>query len=728
MSQEEVENENENNKDKSSFNNNENCSNREEGNNNINENDKKPEENEAPEVIEMPPFSYFVENTNGIIDQSIFEGEKGKYKYCICLLMKDDCAYNSQLLYKTLKGIEMNLNQLEEELDIKGVHIALFIFINIVKYNYFFSDENRAQSEEKNNDFPYLMKERQINEDNFKLLNLKVYTISNNYYLSDIKALKLYYSFLKQLKDENKLMFSSVITAGIYPLPESLLSLIQFSYHTDNKHGVAVGPIEFKPNDFISKISLYEKIHFNIYNMNYYFESLAVPISSLLCTMCFDQIFLEYLNTYYESINENATIDYHDYNLALKLIRAKNRKFLIKYNYDKALGMIDMNGMTYFDYQKEWIDRNSGYYGNFFEILRSFVDFKMCKPGEKIFMFFQIIAICIEFILPSLFSMVIYAIFYEAFLTSDYRVALFFTTLYLCMMFASGVCSLITKEPKRMTITNYFLYIFMEVFYAFVIICSIPAMHHVNKEKTEYKLPSDYKFNKAAASVLIILSFIIYIIPMILKATVIGNNFFSMLLYLLLGASCSTSNFNIAKIWNASDTSGGKYLEAKKSVCIIIHLCFNLFFGSLSFYNTNRKKRANCIMGFGIMFLIYSFFRTLAIIVKMTCNKEESFDNKKLCSNIKEKLEKDEIDVNQEEEVNNEQKKNNDVDKEENNEDKEQNGNNTEDIQNNEENQNQEENQSQEGNQNQEENQNQEDNENQEENQNQDGDNIDNGE
>lgn len=705
----EVENEDKT-KDKTSINNKENCANREDCNsniNNINENDEKPEENDAPEMIERPPFSYFLEISDNNIEQITFEGDKGKYKYCICLLVKDDCNYNSQPLYKTLKGIEMNLKPLEEELDIKGEQIALFIFINSVKYNYFFTDEDKVKSEE-NTEFPYLMREKRINEENSKLLNLTVYTISKNDYLSDIKALKLYYSFLKQLKDENKLMFSSVITAGIYPLPESLFSLIQFSYHTETKHGVAVGPIEFKPNNFISKISLYEKIHFNIYNMNYYFESSAVPISSLLCTMCFDEKLLDYLNEYYKSIiHENASIDYHDYNLALNLIRAKNRKFFIKYNYDKALGMIEINDMTFFDYQKEWINRNSGYYGNFFEILRSFVDFKMCKPGEKIFMFFQIIAICIEFILPSLFSMVIYAIFYETFITYDYRVALFFTTLYLCMMFASGVCSLITKEPKRMTITNYFLYIFMEVFYAFVIICSIPAMHHVNIRKNEYgDSSSDYKFNKAAASVLIILSFIIYIIPMILKATVIGNNFISMLIYLFLGASSSTSNFNIAKIWNAPDTSGGNFIEAKKSVCIIMHLCFNLFFGSLSFYNTDRKKRANCIMGFGIMFLIYNFFRTLGITIKMSCNKEESFDNKTLCSNIKQRLEKDENDENdvnennpEEEDGNNEQKKNNDKENEENNdnnennnsqENNEQNGNNTEDLQNGEENQNQE--------------------------------------
>ena len=107
-----------------------------------------------------------------------------------------------------------------------------------------------------------------------------IYQKKNNY-LSDVKALKLYYSFLMKLKDENKLMFSSVIIAGVYPSTSSLLSLIQISYHTEGKNGVAVAPIEVKPENIFAKISLYERIHFNIYDMNYYFESTAVPVSSL---------------------------------------------------------------------------------------------------------------------------------------------------------------------------------------------------------------------------------------------------------------------------------------------------------------------------------------------------------------------------------------------------------------------------------------------------------------
>ena len=613
---------------------------------------KENEEKKEDEIIrnKREPFDYFEEINNEIIlDEDYFTNEKGKYKYSICILMKDDENMSSQLLYKTLTGIRLNLPSLEEKLDIKSESISIFIFINRIFNENIFNENDMNTLEEnlqnENDKFKFLMRTRILKEDN-ELKNVKIYTIANQleHLLYDVSALKLYYYFLSKLHEEKQIMFSSVITAGVFPIKDSLISLIQYSYHSKKNHSVSVASIEYKPNDLFSKISLYERIHFNIYNMNFYNESAAVPISSLLCTMTIDDTLILFLNNFYNNeILENASIDYHDYNLGLKLLKANNRKCLIKYNYDIALGIIDNSEMTYFDYQKEWVNRYSGYYGNFFEILRTFVDCNFCKFQEKLFLIFQLIAICIEFILPSLASMVIYTVFYEAFATYDYRIALFFTSLYLSMMFTSGVCSLISNDPSRMKMTNYFLYIFMEFFYLLVLICSVPAMHFVNINKIEDYI-SDYKFNKAAASVLIIFSFIIYIIPMIIKSSNIVNNIVPMILYFFLAAPLSTTNFNMAKIWNAPDTSGGNNIPQRKSIYIIIYLCFNLFFGSLSFYNLGREKRANCVMGFAILFLIYSFFRTLAIIINLVCNKEESFINDKLLLKIKNVLNNEEID------------------------------------------------------------------------------------
>ena len=148
--------------------------------------------------------------------------------------------------------------------------------------------------------------------------------------------------------------------------------------------------------------------------------------------------------------------------------------------------------------------------------------------------------------------------------------------------------------------------------------------------------------------------------------SVVTPNIASMFIYLVLGATCSTTNFNMSKIWNSPETSGGNFIAEKKSICILIYLCFNLFFGSLSFYNVNRKKRVNCVMGFGILFLIYNFFRMLAIVFKKLTEKPN--EDETINENIKKDLVKpdNEEDIKSEEQKINKNENDNDNDNENN--------------------------------------------------------------
>lgn len=633
----------------------------EENNNEMNNENKGEGENKEDSLEykeKKTPFWYFEDNISekDIQDDSIFKDVQGNYKYSICILVNKDDLKTSQALYNTLKGIEQNLKTLKEKIDIQSEQICVFIFVSEIYDEYLFNENDVAKLEEniqhkknqeieenlegeykKDNIFSLLMRERVFKEDN-ELKNIKYYTIAKNfeYKLTEVCALKAYYSILSKLYKDKKLMFSSVITEGVYPTTNSLVFLMQSAYNSNKKHGVSVAPIEYSPKNIWSQISLYERLHFNIYNMSYYYESCAIPISSLLCTMSLDKNILKFLNQYYQTkILENATIDFHDYNLGLNLIFADNGKYLLKFNNTPALGLIGKDDMSFADYQKQFIDRYSGYYGNFFQVLRSF------NCGLNIiFLFFQIIAFATEYLFPSLASMVIYTVLLEAFKTDDYRIALFLTSLYLSMMFASGVCSLITKEPQKMIRSNYFLFIFMELIYALVIVCSVPAMHFANKENSEI----DYKFNKIAISLIIVFTFIPYIIPFILYIDFIGNNIVPMIMYFFLGATSSTTIFNVPVVWNAPDTAGGNKVEYRKSIHIIIYLGFNLIIGGISFYMIGRKKRADCLMSLGIIFLIYNFVRTLAILIKYCSHREPVVFEENLLKNIKAKLGSEEDD------------------------------------------------------------------------------------
>ena len=565
------------------------------------------------------PFKYLEKDNapekiilDGEEKTNIFEAEKGKYDYIICILLKDDLNKSSEMLNITLRSIYANRDSLND-FGISTSTMLICVFINEIKgYSLFNKDDFAKIRKESNslNTYLYL----RTHKEGYSA-NSSIYLFTKPGYLYSVEALKYYYTnIIYQLKEDKKILFSSVITAGVEPTQTSLKKMILSSYLAGNKgaNGVATGLVLSSGDGIFSMIEQYERVHFNIYDMNFLGSSSSFPVSSLLSTFAIDDLMLAYLKSYYLTVEINQSIDFHDYNLGLDLYQSDKNVTFIN---DEVMGEFKYQELNYFEYQEIWVNRYSGYYGNFFQLLKCFgTNFNLLK---SILLFFQFVGIMIEFIYPALSTMVIYAIFFEAFDTYDYRVASFFTMIYICMLTASGMCSLVSKNPQELKRANFFLYIFMEVYYLFVLICSIVAMDNINKNKNH----DEYEFNKAAISCIIIFTFIPYIIPMILKIGLISSKILNMLTYIVLGASCSSSNFLIAQIWNASDTAGGNNLEERKSVTLILFFLYNLFFGFLTAFNYTREKRANSVMGLGIIFLIYNFVRIMAIVCKILKKK-----------------------------------------------------------------------------------------------------------
>ena len=565
------------------------------------------------------PFKYLEKDNapekiilDGEEKTNIFEAEKGKYDYIICILLKDDLNKSSEMLNITLRSIYANRDSLND-FGISTSTMLICVFINEIKgYSLFNKDDFAKIRKESNslNTYLYL----RTHKEGYSA-NSSIYLFTKPGYLYSVEALKYYYTnIIYQLKEDKKILFSSVITAGVEPTQTSLKKMILNSYLAGNKgaNGVATGLVLSSGDGIFSMIEQYERVHFNIYDMNFLGSSSSFPVSSLLSTFAIDDLMLAYLKSYYLTVEINQSIDFHDYNLGLDLYQSDKNVTFIN---DEKMGEFKYQELNYFEYQEIWVNRYSGYYGNFFQLLKCFgTNFNLLK---SILLFFQFVGIMIEFIYPALSTMVIYAIFFEAFDTYDYRVASFFTMIYICMLTASGMCSLVSKNPQELKRANFFLYIFMEVYYLFVLICSIVAMDNINKNKNH----DEYEFNKAAISCIIIFTFIPYIIPMILKIGLISSKILNMLTYIVLGASCSSSNFLIAQIWNASDTAGGNNLEERKSVTLILFFLYNLFFGFLTAFNYTREKRANSVMGLGIIFLIYNFVRIMAIVCKILSGK-----------------------------------------------------------------------------------------------------------
>jgi hypothetical protein len=601
------------------------------------------EENKENIINNTLPFKYLEKDNSPesiIFDPgenvSILESDKGNYNYSICILLKDDSQKSSELLKNTLNSIYGNRDTLAT-IGIGTSNLLICVFINEIRgFSLFNKDEFYKMRKENNsiNTCLYLKTHKEGYNS-----SSSVYIFAKPSYFESVEALKYYYTgIIKTIKLDNKILFSSVMTAGIRAHPIALKKLIVNSYLGENRgvKGATVGLVLSEGEGLFSMVEQYERLHFNVYDMHFYGATSSFPVSSLLSTMAIDHSMFEVLKTFYIGIDTNCTIDYHDYNLGIFL--NENNKD-VTFPSDEVAGTMNYIDLNYLDYQTIWINRYSGYYGNIFKILKCFsINFNLMKA---IFLFFHIVGMLIEFIYPALSTMVIYAIFFEAFDSFDYRPASFFTMMYVCMLTASGMCSLVSKNPKELRRANIFLYIFMEVFYIFTLICAIVAMDNINKNKNN----DEYKFNKAAISCIIIFTFIPYIIPILMKLSLFTSKITNMLVYIGLGASCSTSNFLMAQLWNASDTVGGKQKEERKSVVLIFFFLYNLFFGFLGVYNYNRERKAKCVMGLGIMFLIYNFFRCMAIIARILGRKNGIDPNihLKIISRIRDELEKGEF-------------------------------------------------------------------------------------
>ena len=549
--------------------------------------------------------------------ENIYAELKTSCKFVICILAKDDTYFSSSLLKDTLFGIQINLSSINKLIEPEDLLIC--VFFNEIKSNSIFNELDKYLLNSKLN---YLVSRKTYTTNNSD--NINVHCFGKDGYYSDVEILNFYYTFIiKQLKPDNNIIISSVITNGVVPNNNSFDILLKTAFFSRQSHSIVVPLLEdAEPSNLFGKIKLYERMHFNIFNMNFYNMTSAVPISSLFNIMIIDDRLSHEFLVFYGNIHNEATIDYHDYSLSIYLYRSEQRIIYYKENSMGTINYIDKSENPICNYKKYWVERYSGYYGNFFNIINMFLDFKICLPVKKVFLFFYIIGMMIEFIYPALSYMVIYTIFYEAFNTYDIFPAVFCTSLYLIMVICNGVNSIISKDSQKTYKSNLIFYFFMEVYYLFILICSIAAMDNINKNK----IKDPYKFNKAAISFIIIFTFIPSIIPILLKASKFTSNFVPMILYLFLGAPSSSSNFNICKILNASDASGGINIKEKKGIYILAYFLINLFFGSLTLYNYTRQRRVEAVMGFGIFYLIYNFFKMSAIILSLFSKESDSIN------------------------------------------------------------------------------------------------------
>ena len=88
-------------------------------------------------------------------DNNIYSPDSDKYKYAICILLKDDQPSGSALLEETLIGIKMNLKGLKK-LNIESKDIMVFVFVNQIIKDHLIKKESIKEHLSNENKQKYL--------------------------------------------------------------------------------------------------------------------------------------------------------------------------------------------------------------------------------------------------------------------------------------------------------------------------------------------------------------------------------------------------------------------------------------------------------------------------------------------------------------------------------------------------------------------------------------------
>lgn len=614
--------------------------------------------------------------------QSVFTALLGLKNYAmfICLLVDDDTKDSFNKLNITLKSIYNDIEGLNKFgftyenilvcCFIKCIETNTFMFNNKLIIDSLTSPDNRILScwryvyEKPNN--AQVQVQMQVTEQENQLNN-NINNNNNNNNSSDTPHLSILFTtaskyltftfpnaitfmhnqIIPSLTNQ-KIIYITTITNGISTsettFPQLLCSLSKNiqnvnnnTNNTQNPNLISVASIEHAPitvNQSIwDKISQFELIYYNNYDLNYYDLSCGVPVDHRCNIMQLDSNGRNIIKNIYKAIPSNASIEYCDYAVS---IEAVHNHIEVQYCHNVNAYINDIGSISYVDYMQRFITKHGGDYACLLNLMENLFtnSNKQCKILSKVICVLQLIGIMFEMIQPSLTCMVTYSVFAEGFNTFNMQPAVFLTS-FLGMLFAlSGVIALITKQQHSQTKSNihFILFIVYEVYYVFIIIVAMCAMYFIKHKKptiSESDLNSNaayenyndylnilsYDFNTAAVVSIILINIIIGVMPMLIQfKKFFAENIVNALLYLVFGSISANSHFLVSYLHKFGEYRG--YSDHMKSVYVVVFYLMNCFVGYLTMTNTCRRERVDAVLTLSIIFTCYNSLKCLAIVFK----------------------------------------------------------------------------------------------------------------
>lgn len=582
-------------------------------------NQKLEENNQNLQENESEPITKFGGKTLKINQQD--EGSQGgtlnsllgknNFAMYICVLVDDDSDYSVKILKVTLKAI---LRSIEKLLDFGFTkeNVLVCCFINYLKDNLFCED------------IPNDMKEtdRLISYWKFsygngfdeKDLNFLITTGNKNVSFSQPESLAFFHNQIIPQLSKRDILYIANIKSGIEFSEDNFKNLLKAcSDKNGNKNCVSVPVIETNSiliKGIWGKLLQYENVHYQIYDLNYFDMSGCVPIDHRCNIMQLDSKSLSKMRNFYNTIPLSSYIEHCDYSLALSLTQ---NSIEVRYC-DSIIMKTNDSNISYSDYMDCFTKRHGGNFSCIIELMKNMSNCKECTITNKLVLILEIIGMLFKFIQPSLTCMVTYTVFADGFNTNNKRPAVFLTAFLGILFVISGISSLISKRPQYNSAINFIFFIIFEVYYFFILVVSICAIHFINKKKPDEE--KSYEFNTPAMVTIIVLNFIFGIIPLIISFQKLTKNIINMFLYLLIGASNSNSHFMMNYIHQISAFRGTSNIEKTKTLYLIMLYLINCLFGFLTLCNKTRKGRVTSVIVLASIFTAYNILKMIIIITR----------------------------------------------------------------------------------------------------------------
>ena len=415
------------------------------------------------------PFKYRVSTIQTSPSNFNFLDDRAQYSLIIPIIIENDSLSNSRKLRNTMNSLFLSLPELIQ-IGISNQNILICLF-----FLHFSSNKTFSQIYPNTDylaacctgDLDYNCSSCYIVSSTGIPINIISFNKNHSTHVECLKCFYLfilndikYYNTISIIEDEKKIFNNTFYILnwqnGIIPEKNTISNLIK----TATEPMIIFPAVHSLPNNLFGEILEFYYLYIQIYSYYYYNVTSSCPIEHKFSLIKIDKKLYQVMKNYFTYyIYNDAELYYHDFKLGIFLLNNGYHTYYINqinvFYYERTL--------NFNEFMMNYCKQKSSYILIFFDLLNSFIlwsNMNFFKFIKKIFLFFQLLELIIDFLYIGFTILIIFSFLSEAFIDEDERIVIFFTVIYSIMTICSCCFSLISPKENGRDKTFIYFHIF----------------------------------------------------------------------------------------------------------------------------------------------------------------------------------------------------------------------------------------------------------------------------